>query len=508
MTPSDDEGVFVLARTAEKTLLVAALGRATNEALAGAAPLVDPRVPAVELRLDALEERPDLGALRAAFAGRTLLATLRSRAEGGRFAGTASEAAALLGLALDAGFDLADVELGLGGAGLLGLPREKVVVSAHDFEGTPADLEERAARLEATGARFAKLVVTARGVDDALRLLRLQAARGGEGRLAAFGMGEAGLVSRALSPYLGASLSFGAALPGEATAPGQILASDLLDVFAVGRPRRVEALFAVLGGRVSHSLSPAIHNGRFEELDLPFLYVPVALASLEGEIGALREGLGALGLPLRGVSVTVPFKEEAAALAGAPGEARNTLLFAPDGSVSSANTDREALLAAIPASPEDGAALVLGAGGMARSAVEALLARGWRVDIAARTASRAAALAASCGARVVSSPTSAGLAYAVVVNATPLGLDAEDPLPCSSTLLGPGVLAVDSPYRPGGTAFARLALRRGATLVDGFALLLSQAAGQSALFARRPVDAATLGARLPSRISSLFEVSR
>ena len=497
-----------MALTSEKTLLVASAGRPTNAALAAAAPLLDPRLPAIELRLDALGERPDLPALRAAFAGRTLLATLRSRAEGGRFAGTAAEAAALLGAALDAGFDLVDVELGLGGEGLLGLPRERVVASSHEFERIPADLEERAARLEATGARFAKLVVAARGLGDALRLLRLQAARGAEGRLATFGMGEAGLLTRALSPYLGASLSFGAALEGGETAPGQLPAADLVDVYGVGRQRRVEALFALLGGRVSHSFSPAIHNGRFEELGLPFLYVPIALASLESEGGPLREALEALGFPLRGASVTVPFKEEAATLAGAPGEARNTLLFAPDGTLSSANTDREALLSAIPDAPEQGAALVLGAGGMARSAVEALVARGWRVDVTARAAARAAALAASCGARAVASPTSAGVAYAAIVNATPLGLDAEDPLPCAGTLLSPGVLAIDSPYRPGGTPFARLALRQGARLVDGFALLLSQAAGQSALFTGRPVDAASLAARLPARISSLFEVSR
>ncbi len=497
-----------MALTAEKSLLIASAGRPTNAALAAAASRLDPCLPAVELRLDALEEEADLPALRRAFAGRTLLATLRSRAEGGRFDGTASEAVAVLGAALDAGFDLVDVELALGGAGLLGLPRQKVVVSSHDFARTPDDLEERAARLEATGARFAKLVVMATGLGDALRLLRLQAARGREGRLSAFAMGEAGLVTRALSPYLGASLSFGAALEDETTAPGQLPAVDLLDVYAVGRPRRVERLYALLGGRVSHSLSPAIHNARFEQLGLPSLYVPVALSSLSGELGPLREACDELGLPLRGASVTVPFKEEAAAMAGAPGEARNTLLFGRGGSVASANTDREALLAAIPAAPEDGAALVLGAGGVARSAVEALVARGWRVDVAARTVTRAAALASSCGARAVASPTAAGAAYAVVVNATPLGLDASDPLPCPGTLLGPGVLAIDAPYLLGGTAFARLALRRGARLVDGFTLLLSQAAGQSALFTDREVSAASLAARLPSRFSSLFEVSR
>jgi shikimate dehydrogenase len=134
--------------------------------------------------------------------------------------------------------------------------------------------------------------------------------------------------------------------------------------------------------------------------------------------------------------------------------------------------------------------------------------RGWKVDVTARTAARAAALAASCGARAVASPASAGLAYGVVVNATPLGLDEADPLPCEGALLGPGVLAVDSPYRRGGTAFSREALRRGARLVDGFTLLLAQAASQSALFTGREASAATLAARLPSRLSSLFEGSR
>ena len=89
--------------TAESTLLVASLGRATNVLLIEAARLVDGRIPAVEVRLDALVEAPDLPALREAFRGRTLLATLRSRDEGGRFEGTQAETGALLGAALDAG---------------------------------------------------------------------------------------------------------------------------------------------------------------------------------------------------------------------------------------------------------------------------------------------------------------------------------------------------------------------------------------------------------------------
>jgi 3-dehydroquinate dehydratase/shikimate dehydrogenase len=496
-----------LGLSAEKTLLLASVSRATNADVAEAARLLDARVPGVEVRLDALGEPPDFPALRATFRERTLLATLRSRAEGGRFAGTPGEAGALLAGALEAGFDLVDVEFASAGSGLLGLPKELVVASAHDVEGVPADVEALAERMEASGARYVKLVASPRGLDDALRLLRLQAKRG-EGRLAAFGMGEAGLVTRALSPYLGAALSFGAALRGEATAPGQLLAADLLDVYGVGRARSVEALFALLGRRVSHSFSPAIHNAAFEALGLPALYVPAALTSLREELPLLREALESFGVPLRGASVTIPFKSEAGAFSGAAGGGvANTLLFGEGGLVSGANTDRIALLGSIPAAPEGAFALVLGAGGMARAAVEALVERGFSVDVSARTPERAATLASACGARAVSSPAAAGIPYGVVVNATPLGLDASDPLPCEAALLGPGVLAVDAPYRPGGTPFAREALRRGARLVDGFSLLLSQAAGQSALFTGRPADAATLAARLPARTRSLFEVN-
>jgi shikimate dehydrogenase len=206
--------------------------------------------------------------------------------------------------------------------------------------------------------------------------------------------------------------------------------------------------------------------------------------------------------------VTIPFKEAAAGIGGgAAGRVANTLLFGRDDAVSAANTDREALLGAIPVAPEGGAALVLGAGGMARAAVEALVTRGWTVDVTARNAARAAALASACGARAVANPAASGLPYGVVMNATPLGLDENDPLPCDGALLGPGVLALDAPYRPGGTPFSREALARGARLVDGFALLLSQAAGQAALFTGLPADAAGLAARLPARIRSLFEVN-
>ncbi|MBK9966295.1 MAG: type I 3-dehydroquinate dehydratase [Holophagales bacterium] len=479
------------ALTAEKTLLLASLGRETNAGLIEASRLVDARIPAVEVRLDALREAPELRpSARRSGAGPSSPHSARE-AKGDGSKGRTAEAAALLGAALDAGFDLADVEFARAGARLFGLPGERVVVSAHDVAGVPEDLEERVERMESTGARYVKAVATARGLDDALRLLRLQSSRG-EGRLSVFGMGEAGLVTRALSPYLGAALSYGSALPGEATAPGQLLAADLLDVYAVGRPRRVGALFALLGGRVSHSFSPAIHNSAFEALG-----IAGALRSCRPRV-AERRAFAASGSPdpirpaaARGVCDD-PVQEGSLCVRGRNGWERREHPPLRRGWHSDGHeygpgraSRRDSRGAGIgrrprPRGGRNGARRRRGAPGARlgrrRDGSDAGACRG------PRGRPRRARRRESGG---LGTPVrSGGERHA-------LGLDAADPLPVRCRTPLPGVVALDAPYRPGGTAFSHEARRRGARLVDGFALLLSQAAGQSALFTGRPADAAS-----------------
>jgi 3-dehydroquinate dehydratase/shikimate dehydrogenase len=500
--------------TAEKTLLVASVAPASNaegfEAAKEAAAL--PPGAAVELRLDAMRETPDFGALRAAFGMRILIATVRSKAEGGAFQGTEEEEKNFLEGALAAGFDLADIEFRRdGGSGAVRIPPSKRISSLHDPEGVPADLGTLVSRMLATEARFVKLVATANDASDVLRLLELQAANR-DGRFSVFGMGEAGLATRVLAPYLGASLAFGALVPGRATAPGQVDARDLAEVYGVGRPRRVRRLFALLGGRVSHSLSPALHNANFEALGLDALYVPFALRDLGTELPALVAGLDTLGLPFVAASVTIPFKEEAAHLGGAEEKAINTLVRISGAGAPprfrAANTDRDAFEQVIPertAKSGQRPALVLGAGGTARVAVEVLRMRGYEVHLVNRGEERGARLASETGAIFHSRRSSEVLPVpGVVVNATPLGLREGDPVPCPTEFLRPGVLVIDAPYRPEGTDLARAAFAAGAAIVDGQTLLLLQAAGQAARFTGAETRPADLLDRLSPRLRSSF----
>ena len=490
-----------MALTAEKTLIVGSFAPASMAEALVASPLAASSG-LVEVRLDRLRGPADPGALRACFEGKTLVATLRSASEGGGFAGSDPEARSILSRALAAGFEFVDVEFRAGeNAGLLGFPPEKVIVSVHDLEGLPPDLPGLADRMAATGARHVKIVGTANDSSDALRILEAQAALAVR-NVSFLAMGEAGIATRVLAPYFGAPLAYASLVPGRGTAPGQIPAGDLEGIYGVGRPRTIRRLFALLGSRVSHSYSPALHNASFEALCEESLYVPFALRSLARELPALRDRLSRLGLPLAGASVTIPFKEEAAAVAGVE-EPVNTLLFPKEGGILSANTDREALEVLIPSAERGERALVLGAGGLGRVAVGVLLRKGCEVFLFSRPEQQGREVAASLGVPFISKDLSS-VSPRVLVNATPLGLDADDPLPCDPLLLAPGLLVVDAPYRVGGTALTRAARAAGCDVVDGFAILLAQAAGQAEFFTGRTVSAAELASRLPAEKRSLF----
>ena len=63
-------------------------------------------------------------------------------------------------------------------------------------------------------------------------------------------------------------------------------------------------VYGLLGRPVAHSLSPAMHNAAFRELGLNAVYVAFEVTDLAQAVAGLR------GLQIRGVSVTIPFKEE------------------------------------------------------------------------------------------------------------------------------------------------------------------------------------------------------
>jgi shikimate dehydrogenase len=186
----------------------------------------------------------------------------------------------------------------------------------------------------------------------------------------------------------------------------------------------------------------------------------------------------------RGVNVTIPHKETALALADdASAAARaigaaNRLTFEPGGAVVADNTDAPALLELVRGvlDPAGRRALVLGAGGAARAAVWALVQAGAQVEVWNRSPARAQALASELGASHTADP-----GYAeIVVNATALGLDPNiDPfkaIPLKADTFEAGSCVIDMVYGSGETRFLEAARSRGARVIDGLEMLLTQGA--------------------------------
>jgi shikimate dehydrogenase len=246
----------------------------------------------------------------------------------------------------------------------------------------------------------------------------------------------------------------------------------------------------VAGAPVRHSLSPLMHNAWLTEAGIDGVYV--AFAPHQDRFRAFAEGLR--GGAVRGLNVTIPFKEqalavadEASALARAAGAA-NLLLFHDDGRIEARNTDGEGLLRAIAVQAPGfdltaGPVTVMGAGGAARGAVAALIEAGVAdIRICNRTLDRAEKLVEDLmglgSGALVRAFERADLALdgaGCVINATSLGLGGGPGPDTPWRLARPGTVAMDMVYKPLDTAWMQEARAHGLHTVDGLEMLIRQA---------------------------------
>lgn len=251
----------------------------------------------------------------------------------------------------------------------------------------------------------------------------------------------------------------------------------------------------VVGAPISHSLSPVLHNAWIAAAGLDAAYVPFAPhpEAFESFVAGLRGG------SIRGLNVTIPFKERALAAADrASSRARlagaaNVLLFQDDGVIFADNTDGEGLMAAFRQSGFDpsggGPVVIFGAGGAAHGAAACLVSAGVReIRIVNRTLERAEHLARALGPTVKAMSRADGAfeGAAAIVNATSLGLGGGPGPEAPFELAPPEAVVMDMVYKPLRTEFLREAAARGHRTVDGLAMLIGQAVPSFEAFYGRP----------------------
>ncbi len=426
----------------------------------------------VELRLDGVRDPDVAGALQ----GRHLpvIVTCRAGWEGGRFEGSEEERRRLLEQALREGADWVDLEWRGGFETLVESRRGRnIVLSSHDFEGVPTDLDERYRAMRATGAHVVKLAVTP-DTGDALRQLRRLGTDDDEPRVL-IGMGQLGVPSRVLPARFGSAWTYA----GDGVAPGQISVTRLLERYRFRSITETTPIYGVAGSPIGHSLSPAMHNAGLAALDRDAVYVPVEAADAD-DLRRLAEDLSVVGL-----SVTAPFKEGVLGFADTRDPlvqrvgAANTLRRVGDG-WEARNTDVAGFLAPLAAYGRLAGrrATVLGAGGAARGVAVGLSDQGARVSVCARRVERAREVAAVVGGDAVPFPPEAG-SWDLLVNTTPIGTAPHgDESPVPATCLTGGRLVYDLIYNPDPTRLMRDARAAGCETIGGLDMLVAQALDQ------------------------------
>ena len=266
----------------------------------------------------------------------------------------------------------------------------------------------------------------------------------------------------------------------------------------------------IIGCPIGHSISPAFQQAALDSLSIGAEYRAYEVRA--DDVGGFVDSLRAAGV--RGVNVTVPHKEAVvpfldevdgwAAEAGAV----NTIVNR-GGRLIGYNTDGYGFLRALRElgglEPAGKRALILGAGGSARGVVQALVRAGvGRLDIANRTASRAAALAELARARGVPANAvppecgrlgDAAASAALIVNCTSLGMTHgpdETASPLAAAQIPAAALVYDLVYNPLRTPLLQEAGRAGAATLGGIAMLVYQGAASFELWLERPAPVSVM----------------
>jgi 3-dehydroquinate dehydratase/shikimate dehydrogenase len=417
---------------------------------------------------------------------RDIIVTCRPQRQGGHFQGDESARLEILRLAGQLGADFVDVELD-SSARVGELPGgTRRIVSHHDFERMPDDLDAIHRRAIEAGAHVVKIAVRALDITDALPIFSLLQKHTGTTDTIALGMDEEGLCTRILAPKFGAFLSFASTGEATASAAGQVPYQTMEEMYGFSRINPETQVYGVVANPVAHSMSPPIHNAAFAELGMDAVYLPLKVTDPLSFLEGFEPH------DLRGLSVTIPHKEAMVPLMDDLDElarrigALNTVDIR-DGKRRGSNTDVAAALAALRAAAERAnllpmdrrKVLLIGAGGAGRALAYGLAEHVEELTIANRTVSRAERLAKEVGAAFCGLDELESRRPDLLINTTSVGMhpNVED-MPVPSSILQNGMVVFDAVYNPIRTRLLREAEQGGCIAASGFEWFVSQAAAQ------------------------------
>ena len=441
----------------------------------------------LEFRLDLIETY-ELNALLDA-SSLPVIVTNRSKLDGGQFKGEDEDRVQSLRDALKAGADYVDIEVSTPREILQPLLEEsdptQIILSYHDFSHTPEDFNPLYETMCEMPGEIIKIVTYARDLHDNLKMFELlKRAKQEKQKLIGLCMGNLGEISRILSPLFGGFLTFGSLATGQESAPGQMPAITLKDIYRVNDERADFKVYGVVGNPVSKSLGYLVHNRAFHEKDSPDIYVSFLVDNVEKFFNGFKDLFS-------GLSVTMPAKEQIMPLLSRVDEtakkigAVNTVVREGNQWVGY-NTDCSGAIKALEActSLQGKNVLILGCGGTAKAIGYGVKEKGGRLTITYHgDKERGESLAKELACELVHAREAGTRPIDILINCSPVGMSPNvDETPFLARDLKQGMVVFDSVYNPMETKLLREAKTAGCTVIPGIELFINQAARQFELW--------------------------
>ncbi len=445
-------------------------------------------IDAVEIRLD-LCSRPNSRFIASVLeiAPSTVILTYRRTEDGGVKKVSEEQRLDLIETLLQPGISYIDLEYGLVAPRIEKKARKlgiKIIRSLHDFDGVPSKMSNLIEKIAAEG-EIPKIACFPRSSREVQEMLNAVERTAHIQEKIVLGMGAFGFFTRVAPILCGSMLTF--CSDGEREgAPGQISARQLEAVYRISAQDADTVYYGIIGNPVLHSESPRIHNKWFAEEGMNAVYIPFQV----DDVDLFMKTASQLGV--RGFSVTVPHKQQIIDCLDQVEPAVRSIgscntVIRTDAGWYGGNTDYEGFLNPLRKGDllKPGArALVVGAGGVARTVVYALGWAGLEVTLVNRTDEKAKDLAGETGAHFhpVQEDLEQGCFY-LVVQTSSAGMAPHtdvDPLPgysfCGSELV------YELIYAPEKTLFSERAAAAGCRVIGGREMLHAQAVLQFELF--------------------------
>ena len=423
----------------------------------------------LEVRADLLGDiDPDW--LRSHFKGRLLYALRTPEVVLNRLARLKSAARFYDRIELEAETDLSE-EL------LHAVPVEKRLLSWYGSVNNLSQLTDRFAQISSVPAAVYKIVTNATTIAEEFLPLSLLKSLNRSDAIA-YSNGPLGFWNRLLALHVGSPAIYGLVAGGSVATMEPAIAKLIAD-YGLPEVTPAKELFAIIGNPIFQSLSPRLHNASYRAMDHPALFVPLRVESFAEfwrEFVVSRK-LDEFGLPINGMTVASPHKEEAVLTAKQVSEmARQTeaanILVRNNGWWIADTTDPDVVYTASVDVKKKRAA-VIGCGGAGRAIAAALVESGAGVTLINRGAERGEHAAALLGLPYLPLREFSAEGYDIVVNATPVGRDTDE-APFELETMSDDVGVIDLVYGARPTPLVGTTRARHQIAIDGRDVLVTQ----------------------------------